>query len=319
MHKTLKYCAKVLVGMRSSFLLCSKIKSSDFIDDKNISQVLKFTISLIYGFKNAAASMKDNYARVLTAMLDVISTSKQSYISDEMRELILELQTLFAASSVSDAVLYRCKLSLVSFMISLSHLEIPDDEGSELYSAFLSLYHVLLREQHWAFNHLAISAFATFAASTSCSQLWRFIPDDAALSFDTFTGKEATEGRFMAELKSYLEKEVALQGLTSCKDQQDHLVMEGMALKKLSAVPLKVTNVSEAETVEIIDDERVKKKRRKLPDGVCEGMELLQSGLKAMNNALAQADSAKLKDMFLPHVSCLKDVISHLVGLSDEM
>ena len=263
--------------------------------------------------------MKDHYARVLTAMLDIISTSKLPNISDEMGELILELQTLFAANSDSDAVLYRCKPSLVSFMTSLSHLEIPHGEGGELYSAFLSLYHVLLRERHWAFNHLAISAFATFAASTSCSQLWRFIPDDAALSFDTSTGKESTEGRFMAELKSYLEKEVALQGVTSCKEQLDHLVMEGMALKKLSTVPLKVTIVSEAETVDIIDDERVKKKRRKLPDGVCEGMELLQSGLKAMNNALAQADTAELKDMFLPHISSLKDVISHLICLSDEI
>ena len=48
---------------------------------------------------------KTYYARVLTAMLDVISTSKQLYISDEMRELILELQTLFAANSDSDAEL----------------------------------------------------------------------------------------------------------------------------------------------------------------------------------------------------------------------
>ena len=73
----------------------------------------------------------------------------------------------------------------------------------------------------WAFNYLANSAFATFAASTSCSRK---------------------------------------KCLTSCKEQLGHLVMEGTVLKKLSTVPLKATNVHEAETVEIIDVEHVKKK-----------------------------------------------------------
>lgn len=240
-----------------------------------------------------------------------------------MKGLILELQTLFMATSDSDNVLYQCKPSLVSFMVSFSHLEIADGEGSELYSAILSLYHVLLRERHWAFNHLAVGAFANFAACTSCSQLWRFIPDDAALSFDTSTGKEANEERFMAELKAYLEKEAALQELTPCREQQHHLIKEGVMLRNLSnipdKVPDKVTDVSEAEPMEIINDECAKKKKRKLPDGVSDGMELLQSGLKAMNNALAQDHSPELKDMFLPHISSLKDVISNLMRLSDDV
>ncbi|ONK70914.1 uncharacterized protein A4U43_C04F2820 [Asparagus officinalis] len=166
----------------SSLMHSCEIKSSEIIDNKDISQILKFAISLVHGVGDAAAEFKDHYAKVLSAVLDVISTSKQSYISDEMKGLILELQTLFMATSDSDNVLYQCKPSLVSFMVSFSHLEIADGEGSELYSAILSLYHVLLRERHWAFNHLAVGAFANFAACTSCSQLWRFIPDDAALS-----------------------------------------------------------------------------------------------------------------------------------------
>lgn len=310
---------KILYTVFFSFLFCSKIKSSEFIDDKNISVILKFAISLIHGFKIATDGMKGRYMKVLAAVLDVISTLKLPCIADEMRELILELQILFMASSDSADVLYQCRPSLVSFMVSLSQLEIPDGEGSELYSALLSFYHVFLRERHWAFNHLAIGAFANFAASTSCSQLWRFIPDDAALSFDTSTGKEADEERFMAELKAYLEKEVAVQELTCCSEQLHHLVVEGKVLRKLSNVPVKVTDVAEDEIMEIVNDECVNKKKRKLPNGVCEGLVLLQSGLMEMDNALAQTDSAELNDMFLPHISCLKDVISHLAGLSDSM
>lgn len=104
---------------------------------------------------------------------------------------------------------------------------------------------------------------------------------------------------------------MAVQEVNACKEQLHHPVMEGMLLRKISSVPNNVPDLCESETMEIINDVLVNKKKRALPGRVSEGMESLQGGLKAMDNALALADPAELHDIFLAHISCIKDVISH--------
>ncbi|KAK1267611.1 hypothetical protein QJS04_geneDACA000120 [Acorus gramineus] len=81
--------------------------------------------------------------------------------------------------------------------------------------------------------------------------------------------------------------------------------------------------VPESKPMEI-DDKIPVKKKRKLPDGFSEGMALLQSGFKVMGDALAQwkqeqehTESVELRDEFSTHLSCLEDVMAHLVSLSD--
>lgn len=311
-------CTNDLIGLPvqaiSSALHTCNMKSSEIVDEKLGSQVLKFALSLVHGYRNARDGVKERYVMLLGAALHIISTTEHLYASDKMAELILEFQTLFATgSSDADTALCRFKPSFASFLASLGHMEIPDVEGGVLCPAVCSLYHVLLRERHWAFIHLAIGAFGTFAACTTCTQLWRFVPDDAALSFDTSSGKEANEDRFMSELKAYLDKSIALKDAYLCEEQLSYLVKEGLVLNELCK--LAVADDSATEVGEIVDDGCVKKKKRKL-DGVCEGIEMLQSGLKAMSNALAEADADELKEAFSPYISSLKDVISHLVNLS---
>ncbi|KAH7690893.1 Deoxyguanosinetriphosphate triphosphohydrolase C-terminal protein [Dioscorea alata] len=324
-HET-KDCISGLHGLPvyalSSALLSCQIKESSIIDEKLASQIQRFAISLLHSYKQATDSTKENYAKLLSAVLDIISKMKHVYARNDIGELILELKTLFVSCSSTDsnAFLYQVKPSLSSFMAKLCHMELAEGEDSTLCSAIYDLYHVLLRDRHWAFIHLAIAAFGYFAARTSWTELWRFVPQDAALSFDVNTGHEANEDRFMSELKAYLEKEVAFSAVILCKEQLSCLAKEGMILKKNFKIDSIIPQVIRSEKVEAINanEDHVKVKRRKLPNGIDEGMELLQNGLKVMSNAIAQTESSELKDAFSSHISRLEDVISHMIDLTSK-
>jgi 5'-3' exoribonuclease 2 len=68
------------------------------------------------------------------------------------------------------------------------------------------LYHLLLKERHWALIHLVMDSFRYFAARTSFTQLWKFVPRDAALSYNASTGTSIEENGFVLELKAYLQR-----------------------------------------------------------------------------------------------------------------
>ncbi|KAF9606743.1 hypothetical protein IFM89_028119 [Coptis chinensis] len=301
----------------SSALHCLQISSSD-VDDKT----LKFTLALIHGCRNTTESLKDTYCKILNQTLAIISIMKHLYASSQMREVILELHTLFSMRSVpTDARLNQCKPGLALFMAGLSHMNIVEVEGSPVISAICEIYHMLLRERHWAFVHLAISAFGYFAARTSCSQLWRFFPHDAAVSFDIDTGSEANEDRFMSELKAFLEKEVALHEVVPCTEQLAFLVSEALILKELVKKSLTINPEDSVSDTMEIDNENQVNKKRKLPDEISEGMSLLQSGLKIMGDGLSQwqqqnSNSTEFQK-FSSHLTCLEDVIAHLAGLAE--
>ena len=180
---------------------------------------------------------------------------------------------------------------------------------------------MLLRERHWAFVHLSIAAFGYFAARTNCNQLWRFVPQDAALSYDLVSGNDANEERFMSEFKAFLEKEMALPAVLASSEQQGLLLEEGLVLKqKVWKVSNINTHAARCDGMEI-DDENQSNKRRKLPDGINKGVELLQDGLKVISDSLTQwqpnhIESTELHDRFLNHFSNLENVISHLLVLS---
>ncbi|KAJ8459485.1 hypothetical protein OPV22_032411 [Ensete ventricosum] len=317
-----EFCNSSSVGLPvhalSSALQCCQVKDSDIAGDKNMAHIVNFAVVVIHGYKSAIDLKKDIFATLLSATLVIISNMRNFYGSAKMERLIVELHTLFMQCPTdADGMLYQCKPSLAYFMASLSHMEIAEGEGQTLCTAVWDLYHMLLRERHWAIVHLVIVAFGYFAARTSCTQLWRFVPHDATLSFDTHTGTEANEDRFMSELKCVLEKEVALCDVTPSKEQL-HLLQEGIVLRKLGKVACNNSKVSGSKQLEI-DKNSVKNRKRKLLDRICEGMELLQSGVKVMNDALAQSDATDLKDTLSSHILCLEDVISHLVGSTNQV
>ncbi|XP_058101325.1 uncharacterized protein LOC131245712 isoform X2 [Magnolia sinica] len=307
----------------SSMLHSLQVSGLD-IENQNMARVLKFAVTIIHSYRSAVSSLsKDHLSKLLSQLLEIISNMKHLYACDEIEEVILELRALFVSESLASEVwLHQSKPALASFMAGLCHMEMADGEGNTISSAVWELYHMLLRERHWAFVHLALTSFGYFAARTSCNQLWRFVPQNAALSHDTETGNQVNEERFMSELKAFLEKEAALPGIAPCSKQFSLLVKEGLVLRetvrKFSNINLEVLG----SVVVDIDDEIQVKKKRKLPDGINEGMALLQSGLKAMGDGIARwrqqhNDSKELQDEFSTQLSCLEDVILHLLGLAD--
>ncbi|RLN42785.1 uncharacterized protein C2845_PM01G02820 [Panicum miliaceum] len=255
----------------ASALQRCEIKDDSIIDEKSITAMFKFTISLINMYGTAPDSGKDHLAKHISSMLDIISNTRHLCAFSEMERLTLQLHTLFLSTSGnSNAVLSQCKPSMASFMAILGHLN-----------------------------------------------LWKFIPGDAALSYNASTGTSVDENGFMLELRAYLQKEAALHTDRWSEEQFQLLVSEGRALKKLVEAYSEIPVVSEPEKVVITKDSSTKK--RKVPDDICEGMVLLQNGLKAMRGAFAEADFAELKDRFTAHLSRLEDAVSQIASLSDEI
>lgn len=296
----------------SSFLLpCSNLKDWDTLDEKTISSLFKFTHCLIHSYKNAPNnSTKVSLAKLISSMLDIISETKQLYGYPEMSELVTDVHSIFVPKSDTNSTFL---LSLVRFIAGLSHMKIPEGNDNSVSTAIWDLNHILLRERHWAVMHQAVAAFGYFAAHTTCTQLWRFVPDDAALSYDTETGTATDENRFMSELKAFLEKEVAASVAVFSGEEFGFLKKEGESLQKKVesctsvAVPMEMGEEQEA----------LLRKKRKIPEGFCEGVVLLQSGLKAMRGALDQTDLAGFENEISSHMASLENVISHLVCLSE--
>lgn len=298
----------------------SKISIHDDCYDGKAYWLLKFAISVIHEYPNVQKHLKDQYILLLSAILHVISGTKHLFASDEMGQLILDLRTMFLSSAnVNNNTLYRCKASLICFVANLGEMEM-EDTSSIFFSPICDLYHMLLKERHWASVHLSLTAFGYFTSCTPCNELWKFVPPDAALSFDKETGSETSEERFMLEFKAFLEKETSIDVLTSCKEQLDILVNEGALLRKR----LEKTKAShcgvempESESMEI-DNKKVTSKKRKLPDGIGEGLGLLQNGLKALTDVFACNDTGELKERFCNHLSCLDEILSQLFSLSND-
>ncbi|KAK1566724.1 hypothetical protein Q3G72_003410 [Acer saccharum] len=235
---------------------------------------------------------------------------------------IMYVALLLEGSAVSDVQFYQCKAELALFLTGIANIKMSESDDCAKSVAVWELYHMALRERHWALVHLALAAFGYFASRTNCTQLWKFVPQDAALSYDLVSGNEPNEGRFMSEFKVFLDKELALVTVAHSSEQLELLVKEGLMLReitqKVSDIKLEPTGCENIET----DGGIQRNKRRKLPDGISKGVELLQNGLKVIGDGISQwqqnqSDSIELQDKFLTQLSCLEDVISQIVGMTN--
>ncbi|XP_071722902.1 uncharacterized protein [Rutidosis leptorrhynchoides] len=305
------------------FALSSSLQSGQVSISDVDMKTLKLLIAISQKYKSAMdKQMKAHCSKLLSETFGIISNLKHLYSSDEMEGVILEIRNLFILGpEASETELSECKPELAVFVAGLGHISMSEGDDCEKSTNVCDLYHSLLREHHWALVHLAIAAFGYFAAHTDCNQLWKFVPQNAALSYDIETGKEADEAQFMSELKVLLEKEMALLTVTPTSDQLGLLVKEGTLLKEIVQKNLESIKRKRVEvTCKRMDIEKPMK-RRKLPDEISKGMELLQSGLKMIGNGLSQwesdcVDFPQLQE-FSAKFSCLDNTISQLVGLTD--
>ncbi|KAI9398369.1 hypothetical protein POPTR_003G175300v4 [Populus trichocarpa] len=317
--KVLTTCSSGAFGIPVHALSASLQAQQVSISDVDV-KTLKFLVAIIRNFRNPVEKiMKEHCHELLSEMLGIVSNMKHLYKSDEMEGVLLELQNLFVSGpAASNTQLYQCKPYLALFMGGLGDMEMTESDDCAKSSAVWELYHMLFRERHWALVHLSIAAFGYFAARTTCNQLWRFVPQNASLSYDLVSGNEASEERFMSELKAFLDKEAALTTTPSI-EQLELLVKEGMMLKEM-VQKISGIDAMECQSMEI-DVDSVSNKRRKLPDGISKGLELLQNGLKVIGDGISQwqenhCESSELHDKFSSHLSRLEDVVAHLTGLA---
>ncbi|KAI5595714.1 hypothetical protein BDE02_03G159100 [Populus trichocarpa] len=318
--KVLTSCSSGAFGIPVHALSASLQAQQVSIPDVDV-KTLKFLVAIIRNFRNPVEKiMKEHCHELLSEMLGIVSNMKHLYKSDEMEGVLLELQNLFVSGpAASNTQLYQCKPYLALFMGGLGDMEMTESDDCAKSSAVWELYHMLFRERHWALVHLSIAAFGYFAARTTCNQLWRFVPQNASLSYDLVSGNEASEERFMSELKAFLDKEAALLTTTPSIEQLELLVKEGMMLKEM-VQKISGIDAMECQSMEI-DVDSVSNKRRKLPDGISKGLELLQNGLKVIGDGISQwqenhCESSELHDKFSSHLSRLEDVVAHLTGLA---
>lgn len=263
--------------------------------------------------------IKDHFLQLFSETLGIISYLKHSYTSNDIEQVIMGIENIFL--SEPPALLYKCKPHLAQFLARLIKMEISERDDDAKSCSVWELYHLILKERHWALIHLAITAFANFAAGTTCNRLWRFVPKDAALSYDVVSGVESTMETFMAEFGKFLKKEIALLAIAPSPEQLELLGKEGLVLKQMVQKISVIAEERDRCEMREVDHKNQSNKKRKLPDGISRGVELLKGGLKIIGDGLSQwqlnhFDSSELHIKYLTQFSQLEEVITHFEELA---
>ncbi|KAK8467702.1 hypothetical protein PHAVU_007G134600 [Phaseolus vulgaris] len=284
------------------------------------ARALKFLVAISSYYKSTVDEViKNRYLQLFRETLGIISYLERLYTSNDIEQAIMEIQNIFL--SEPGAHLNKCKPQLAQFLAGLVHMEISESDDDAKSCAVWELYHLLLKEQHWALIHLAITAFGYFASKTTCNKLWRFVPQDAALSYDIASGLESNQETFMVEFGKFLKKEKALLTVAPNLEQLELLGREGLVLKqtvqKVSAISEEKERCDNME----VDCKNQSNKKRKVPDGINRGVELLKSGLKIIGDGLSQwqlnhFDTAEQHIKYLTQFSQLENVITHFEELT---
>ncbi|KAK7268660.1 hypothetical protein RIF29_21365 [Crotalaria pallida] len=302
------------------FILSASLQSLSVPLSDIDAKTLKFLVSVTDCYKRTSDKViKDQSLRLFGETLGIISNLKYLYSSNHIEQAITKIENIFI--SEPPALLYKCKPNLAHFMAGLIHMEMSEGDDDAKSCAAWELYHLLFKERHWAFIHLALVAFGYFAARTKCNQLWRFVPQDAALSYDLVSGVDANKERFMLEFKKFLKKETALS-FASNPEQLELLGRDGLMLKQMVHKISMIAKEKEGrESMEVDDDKNQPNKKRKFPDGISRGVELLKNGLKIIGDGLSQwqinqYETNELHVKYLTQFSQLKDVITHFEELA---
>ncbi|BFI25790.1 hypothetical protein MPTK2_1g24360 [Marchantia polymorpha subsp. ruderalis] len=149
------------------------------------------------------------------------------------------------------------KQALPEFLANLSDIVMTEEEENPAMRALWGLFHLVLKETHWALVHMGLASFSHYAANTSCQELWRFVPHDAALARKA-RGDDVTGDVFMSALKSFIEKEGAENSLAPSDEEVQLLRSEGALLHKFTdnGVSRRIENVDldEMEIDSVIKD-----------------------------------------------------------------
>ena len=264
-------------------------RHSNQLIEKELSEIIKAMIQLLQ--MPNKVNDKD-YITIRVLSLKVICKLWQDMQINEIRNVIVSLHDL-VKYGLSESEFIQIKPILVEALAGLGEIPLPEDKGDPATTALWGLYHVILRERHWAIAHLALASFGYFAAHTSWNELWRFVPPDAALAYDAETGKTAEEDCFMSSLRQFLEKEVAISAPTS-RNSFNVLQLEGKLLETSllgfmqSEVTLDEPEPQECTLEDHMDpDVSMECVDTQLPSEIEQAMKMLQGGLSLLKEKLS--------------------------------
>ncbi|RDX58454.1 hypothetical protein CR513_62229, partial [Mucuna pruriens] len=312
-------CSSGLFGV-PVFILSASLQSVQVGQSDIDARTLKFLVAICSNYKSTADKViKDRFLQLFSETLGIISYSKHLYTSNDIEQAIMGIENIFL--SEPPALVYKCKPHLAQFLAGLVYMEISESDDDAKSCAVWELYHLLLKERHWALIHLAITAFGYFAARTECNHLWRFVPQDAALSYDIVSGVEANKETFMFEFGKFLKKQIALLTFAPSLEQLELLGREGLVLKQMVQKISVIADERERCEMMEVDHKNQLNKKRKVPDGISRGVELLKSGLKSIGDSLSQwqlnhFDTTELHVKYLTQFSQLEEVITHFEELT---
>ncbi|MED6132192.1 hypothetical protein PIB30_016832 [Stylosanthes scabra] len=313
---------------QSSLILCFSLLTEGFpfdlltaeLRNNSIQRMLSDYFDFIDNFDKTILACPSGLFGIPVFILSACLQSLQVGLSDiDARTLKFLVSIIFNYKSSEDkAIKDQClrlfseTLGIISY---LKHLYASNDFGQVI----TAVENIFISDSEPPAN--LYKSFGYFAARTRCNQLWRFVPEDAALSYDIVSGVEANKERFMAAFRTFLNKETALVTVAPCPDQLELLVREGLVLKQMIR---KLSVIAEErqrfESMEI-DDKNQSNKKRKLPNGISRGVELLKCGLKILGDGLSQwqpnqFDTNELHVKYMTQISQLEEVITHIEELA---
>jgi hypothetical protein len=207
------------------------------------------------------------------------------------------------------------KPAIADFLATLSSVPMPDS-GPEL-QALVELYHVLLREDHWALAHLALVSFSHFAATSPYVDLWRLVPTDAVagrfegnLAGDSLSDSGQELDGFMRSLQAFLERSVGNSFSLSGPDElrvleEDAKSLEERAREKLVVQSTGVPDIdlNEAAVEEVQGNGREEENgfagaesAAGVPEELQEACDDVERSVTALRNELKRAKSRLTSD-----------------------
>jgi hypothetical protein len=244
---------------------------------------------------------------------------KQKVHPKTLQSLLEKIQEL--VKSMPPNVPSGMKPAFAEFLSSLSDFEFKEEESDPSMQALWYLYHMVLREQHWALVHAGLVSFGHFAEHTPCNELWRFVPSDPGLGADVSGSLQTGAEMFMNTLKSYLEKDTPCNALTLADEEIDLLHQEAKRQRTSYFQVLQQKGQDFSEEKAVIDcgsmDVDTPVTASPTPNEVKTAILMLQEGYSILSNIPPNwlgRNASKLKDWQLI-VSGLADVNKKLSSL----
>ncbi len=192
------------------------------VDAKYMEEIKKLTLDALTAESQESRGGQNYSPHNINPVLQICCFFLQQKAAPKtLQILLIKIQELSTSATYNEAKVM--KPALAEFLASLSKFNIPEDIGNPLSQALWDLFHLVLREEHWALVQAGLASFGYFAEHSPCAELWRFIPSHPGLAADVRGSGKSGEEMFMTAVKLFLEKNGAFTSLLMTESEKDLL------------------------------------------------------------------------------------------------